>query len=325
VSALVTSPVRRIGGSRAAAALGQSKWGTPLDVFLECTGQAELRRGDEDLTADQERGIRLEPALLGWASAKLGLNFVKPASSIESKDLAFAAVSPDGLDDGQAYLELKAPRTHEGWGAEMTDEVPFEYLVQGAHGLMVTGRRVCYFGALLGGTLKIFKHERDLDLERLIVEGERRFWEKHVLAGVAPDPQYGDEENVLRRHPKNTKPHVLFADLGTAEQRTVEQWCTFNRDRIEAENSEKAFKASVMGIIADRSGIAFGPAHPNWKRIDFQQSKAGPNGRTWHAVAEELLARLPPDEAAALVAKHTPTEGNRSLRLYSQPKKEAKP
>jgi len=322
----MTPPVRRIGGSRAAAALGESKWGTPLDVYEECLGLKEFTRGDEDLTADQERGIRLEPALLGWAESKLGIRFHKPPTMF-SGAYDFASVSPDGLGaDGVSYLELKAPRTHEGWGAEMTDEVPFEYLIQGAHGLMVTGRKVCYFGALLGGTLKLFKHERDVELEELIIKGEHRFWNEHVLRGMPPPPRYGDEENVLRRHPKNTKPHVLFESLPGPEQRTVEQWAAFNRERIEAERNEDTFKASVMNIIADRGGIAFGPAHPRWKRIDFQTSKAAPNGGTWKAVAETLLARLPPEEAAALVAQHTPTEGNRSLRLYTQPKpKEPKP
>src|SRR5262245_9489757 len=306
--------------------MGESRWATPLDVYKECRGQQELRPNGEDLNADAERGKRLEPAIIPWASDLLGLKFTKPEQSIPSPTYGFAAVSPDGLDDGSAYLEVKCPRTHEGWGDEMTDQVPFEYLVQGAHGLMVTDRKVCYFAALLHGTLKIFKHERDLDLERLIIEGEQRFWSNHVLAELEPAPRYGDEESVLRKHPKNTKPHVLFKALPTAEQRTVEQWATFNRERVEAENSEKVFKASVMSIIADRGGIAFGPAHPKWKRIDFQQSRAAPNSGTWHAVAEELLARLPPDEAAALIAKHTPTEGNRSLRLYPQPKsKETKP
>lgn len=307
--------MKRIGGSRAAAALGNSKWATPLDVYLECRGEQEARPGDEDMNADQERGVMLEPALLSWASKRLGIAFAKP-DTIASPEHDFAAVSPDGLgDDGVSYLELKAPRSHDGWGAEMTDDVPFQYLVQGAHGLMVTGRRVCYFGALLGGTLKIFKHERDVELEKLILKGEQRFWRDHVLAGVPPPPQYGDEENVLRRHPKNTEPHALFDTLDAASQRVVSEWARYNRERNAAEKFEDQWRAAVMDIIGSRSGIAFGLKH-ELKRIDFQQNKAGPNGGTWKAVAEELLARLPPDDAVALVAKYTPAEGSRHLRLY---------
>ena len=78
-----------------------------------------------------------------------------------------------------------------------------------------------------------------------------------------------------------------------------------------------------MDIIGARRGVAFVPTH-DLKRIDFQTSKAAPTAGTWHAVAEELLARLPPEEAAALVAKHTPSEGSRGLRLYLN-KKESKP
>ncbi len=313
----MTTPVKRIGGSRAAACLGQSKWATPLDVFFECTEGTVGPISQDDLTADQERGIMLEPALLTWASKKLGIEFKKPEFSLVSREHSFAAVSPDGLGaDGVSYLELKAPRTHDGWGDEGTDQVPGEYLLQVVHGLFVTDRKVAYIGALIGGTLKIFKHERDLELEKQVLDGERKFWENHVLAGVRPEPRYGDEQTVRRLYPNAMLPPLAWSSLDATSRGVIEQWYGYNRARIDAEKFEDAWRVSVLALLQGAAGVEGFPLDHPIKRIDCKQIKAAPNAGTWKAVATELLASLPESARAELVEKHTPKEGARVLRLY---------
>lgn len=308
---------KRIGGSRAAAVLAQSKWATPLDVYLECRGESDAPANAEELTADQERGVMLEPALLTWASRKLGLDFKKPPESIPHPTLPFASVSPDGLaSDGTSYLELKAPRSHEGWGAEGTDDVPQEYLLQVVHGLMVTDRKVAYIGALLGGTLKLFKYERDVELEQMVRERERLFWEQHVLAGVPPAPTYGDEGTLRKRWPHADSPPLSWTQLSDSAKEAVNRWADLTKRRRELEKAEDELRVAVLDIIGPHAGIGdFPPEHPV-KRIDAKNNKPGPSAGTWKAVSDELLAQLSPEAGKALINKHTPKDGPRVLRAY---------
>lgn len=84
--------------------------------------------------------------------------------------------------------------------------------MQVQHYLAVSGYQVWYVAALImGREFVIRKIERDEELIRNLIIIEKRFWEDHVLAGVAPDPDgskaysemllhiyHGDEKKEIR-------------------------------------------------------------------------------------------------------------------------------
>lgn len=217
---------RFLGGSDAGAVLKVSPWATPLDVFLEKTGQAtkEIDPAREKLF---KRGKRLEPVVVDMLIEEYQIKVTKRSTPAEPNryvdpEHAFLAVEVDfewevqqgdidrwGLD--QALLgttqngEVKTvhPFASGKFGEADTDEIPVEYAAQGMDGLMVTGRQICLFAVLVGAdnlTTYILKRDNEtIAAMRPILVG---FWKNNVLAGVAPDPlNLPDVTKLLMRRP----------------------------------------------------------------------------------------------------------------------------
>lgn len=223
---VVVDRAKFLGGSDAAAVLKVSPWGTPLDVFLEKTGQAtkEIDPAREKLF---RRGKRLEPVVIDMLIEEYGINVTKRSTPAEPNryadpEHAFLAVEVDfewevqqadidrwALD--QALLgttqngEVKTvhPFASGKFGEADTDEIPVEYAAQGMDGLMVTGRKLCLFAVLVGAdnlTTYILKRDNEtIAAMRPILVG---FWKNNVLAGVPPDPvNLPDVTKLLMRRP----------------------------------------------------------------------------------------------------------------------------
>ncbi len=307
---------RKLGGSLVPKMLGVSKWGTPHDVYLELRGE----RPEYEGTEDTDRGTFLEPGLRDWAGKKLGMKFEKPGVMV-AKDWEWATYSADGIAGSDALLEIKAPRYVEGWGEEGTDQVPEEYAVQGAWGLYVAGRSVCHFAALLNGSLKLFRLERSLELEEVLKEQARRFVEQHVLPGVPPPLEFGDNEYLKRRFPRETRPVRNYEDLNAEERAVVAFYLEAYRSFDHVEDTLGKYEARVKTIIGEHAGIDFsGAADLGVKRIDWKASKPRVTV-DWEAVATEVsqLARLhgAPDLLPEARLRHTQVGvSTRPLRPY---------
>lgn len=309
---------RRIGGSMIAKVLGKSKWGTPLDAYLELTGE----RPSADKTGeDVDRGVFLEPALREWASKKTGVQF-KKAPPLVLDSWEWATVNPDGMAPpsleqwrGGPLLEIKAPRRDDAlqWGEEGSDEVPTDALLQTAWGMMIADASEGVIAALLGGELRIYRAVRDCDLEAKMLAAAKRFVEEHVLPRVPPPATYGDDKNVLFMHPRNTLPPRLWVDLSPEEQRMVEGYLAAYNEESSAADRLARFEAPIKEIIGDTDGITLPP--DLGKRIDW---KANAKGNTkWKDVAHELGGRLGYSaEAMEVEAQSFKGEAPRVLRPW---------
>ena len=301
---------RRIGGSTIAKILKKSKWGTPLDAYLELTGE---RSPDETTSEDKDRGNFLEPALREWASKKTDTLFFKPPMQTLS-DWEWATVSPDGLSNkfSNTLLEIKAPRRDDLflWGEEGTDEVPVDALLQTHWGMMVTKADRGIVAALLGGELRIYRIARDLDLEARMLARAKEFVEYHVIPRVPPAAEYGDDKNVLFMHPRNTLPVRPWESLTPMERRTVAEYvAAWQLENASAKRLE-SFEPTIKEIIGDHAGIT-GPTDPaefmetKLTRIDWKNDASG--GTKWKSLAEELLAGMPDEEVSRLLLAHAGT------------------
>ncbi len=303
---------RKIGGSMIAKIVKKSKWGTPLDAYLELTGE---RPSVEKTGEDIDRGNFLEPSLLKWASKKIGRSFRKPQFGSKLKEWDWATVSPDGIciDDQLAglvpgevreiehaddLLEIKAPRRNDilSWGEEHSDEVPTDALLQTHWGVMVTNADRGWVAALLGGELKIFKIERDLDLEAKLLTAAKRFVEEHVIPRVPPPAEFGDDANVLYLHPRNSSPHRDWADLSEQEKFVVEAYLAAYKAESLAAKSLEGWEPAAKSIVGDAAGINL-PAELG-RRIDWKNNATA--GTKWKQLAEHLLLKLPITEVQAL-------------------------
>ena len=203
-----------IGGSDAAAILGVSKWRTPLDVYLIKTGEEQ----DEISPEKQKifrRGKRLEPIAIEMLVDEYGFKVTRTSpeedpNRYQDPEYPFMAaeidfefevtaelldVLPEGFID-PALLgtiqngEIKTvhPLAAHMWGEEFTEDVPIDYAAQSMHGLMVTGRKVCVYGTLVGAdNLVIYKIERDEETIAGLRKKEIAFWQ-NLTDRLPPDP-----------------------------------------------------------------------------------------------------------------------------------------
>ncbi len=310
---------RRIGGSSIAAILKKSKWKTPLDIYLDLT---EERPDTGPTTEDQDRGNFLEPAIREWASKKLDTVF-RPSPQCVLKEWDWATVRPDGISvDRRDLLEIKAPRRDDifQWGEEGTDEVPNDALLQTHWGMMVTNANGGVVAALLGGELRIYRVKRDRDLEDKILSAAKSFVDTYVLPRVPPPPEYGDDQNVLYLHPRNTAPARRWDSLSEQERFVITAYISAYREEKDATKRLEGWEPTIKNIIGDASGIDAPLSPDEWKtlggvkRIDWKSNATAPT--RWKGVAEKLLSKLPKEEVEALVAEFTPKEGTRVLRPW---------
>jgi putative phage-type endonuclease len=170
-----------VGGSDCAAALGESKWKTPYQLYLEKIGESETIE-----TEPMRWGTKLEPLIRQEYANQTGLTIVQPGFMVHPT-LKFIGGNVDGLIGDDRILEIKTARTAEGWGEPETDDIPDEYWLQCQHYLLVTGRQTACVAVLIGSSdFRVYYVEADREAHEYIIEGERSFWE--LVQTMTPPP-----------------------------------------------------------------------------------------------------------------------------------------
>jgi len=175
-----------IGGSDVAGILGLFRWRTPLDVYLDKTGQSDPTPDNEPMLW----GRLLEPLVIAEFSRRHGITVDGLTGVLEHPEHPFMLASLDGwAPDLKAVVEAKTARTADGWGEPGSDEIPAYYQTQVAHYMAVTGAQMAFIPVLIGASdFRVYQVERDEDFIADLIEAERAFWFDHVLANVPPDP-----------------------------------------------------------------------------------------------------------------------------------------
>ena len=173
-----------IGGSDAAAALGLSKWTTPLELYLDKRGEAPAKEESEPM----KWGSLLEPVIRQQYAERTGRIVTQPTDILRHPTHQFMLANVDGIADGR-LVEIKTARSPQEWGEAGTDEVPAAYLIQVQHYLTVTALAVAEVAVLVGGSeFRLYEIPADRELQEMIVEGEAEFWDK-VQKGTPPEPR----------------------------------------------------------------------------------------------------------------------------------------
>lgn len=177
-----------IGGSDVAAILGLSRWKTPLDVYLDKTGQLPAQPDSEPMLW----GRLLEPLILDEFQRRHGIVVERGNEGLISQHPQFPwmLASLDGwAPEVPAVVECKTARSADGWGEAGTGEIPAYYQTQVAHYLAVTGAQIAFVPVLIGASdFRVYQVERDDGFVEDLIEAEAAFWHDHVLAGVPPEP-----------------------------------------------------------------------------------------------------------------------------------------
>ena len=187
-----------IGGSDVAAILGVSPWKSPLQLYLEKTGEYR-----EEITPERQRifnrGHRWEPVVVEMLADELSdrghaVEVVARNARFRDPEYPFLAAEIDlelMVDGERLNGEIKTvhPFAAKAWGEPGTDEIPIYYAAQVMHGLMVRPRKRAIVAALIGvDDLRIHWIDRDDETIAAIRARELEFWQR-LQDGNPPPPE----------------------------------------------------------------------------------------------------------------------------------------
>lgn len=178
-----------LGGSEAAAVIGQSNWTTPTELWQQKVFGTRKDLSDNEAVS---KGVRLEPYLRELFKG-LHPEFkceYHPFDLLYQKERAWLTATLDGeLVDSEkkrSVLEIKTstPQSRKAWD-EWSGKIPNGYFCQCLHQLLATGYQsvilfACLFGQSGDMTIREYLIDRNdeqvqKDMEYLL-EKETEFW-----------------------------------------------------------------------------------------------------------------------------------------------------
>jgi len=179
-----------VGGSDAAAALGQSPHMTALELYHIKLGTPLAPRDmDEERT---EFGQLMESVVAAQYARRFEVKLRRRNSIVRHPKYPWMIANVDRLIEGRKRgVEIKnvdgiAFKFGE-WGEPGSDQVPTAYLLQVAHYMATLDYPEWDLAACVGGNKLVVYHlVRDLELEEMLIEGEHQFWQ-HVEKREPPE------------------------------------------------------------------------------------------------------------------------------------------
>lgn len=282
-----------IGGSEMAAILGVSPWEGPADVWARKKG----------ITPEQPDNLRFkigrkfEGPIAELYAEQEGVKLLKVDGLYRHPDAPLVG-TPDRLIDGrQKGLEIKTadPAVAHTWGEPGTDEIPLYYATQVACYMSLTG-----FGewdvAVLFGTsdFRVYRLRRDMELENLILEEARAFWNTYIIGDKEPPPDGTKSYSAYlgKKYPANTMP-MLNAEGPVVD--VIDQLIGVRSHKAEIEKEELYLENLVKAAIGENDGILAPTAKITWKKSKDSEKV------NWEGIARELAPQVP----VPLIEKHT--------------------
>ncbi|MGF6607093.1 putative phage-type endonuclease [Paraburkholderia sp. WSM4175] len=237
-----------VGGSDAAAALGQSPYVTRLELYFDKIGQQVPRDMDAAGVERTDFGRALEGVIADQYARRFNVRLRRRNQILRHPKYPFMLANIDRLVEGQRRgVEIKnvdamAYRFGE-WGEPGSDEVPTPYLLQTVHYMSVCDYPVWDIGACVGGNRLVVYHiERDAELEQMLIEGEALFWQ-YVERREPPPPDFDHPTTIglLKRMYPGT-------DGGTIDlPAEIQAW---HQVRLDADAQTKLYQAVADGARA---------------------------------------------------------------------------
>lgn len=271
-----------IGGSDIGAILGLSKYRTPLQVWEEKTGRAQphesnlsMRFGTmaerfvaEEYTSNTGRRVEGYTRMLRHHTVPL---IGHPDRLVIPEGQKIAALRKTGEIRTDRLLECKTSTpfalTHGEWGESGTDWVPPAYLMQCAAYMSLTGCDVADLACLFGNQeLRVYTIARDMELEDYLLSEVDKWWNRHVISDVPPDPVNRDD--CLRLWPAHKVGKSVIVDMQVANDIRA---LAATKAKIKALNElSEDFEARVMAAFGDAEEIT----HMGAKLATWKQNKS---------------------------------------------------
>lgn len=267
---------RGIGGSDIGAIAGMNKWKSPIAVYLDKIGESEPQEENEFTYW----GNVLEDVVAKEFQKRTGLKVQRLNQTLVHKDYNFMLANVDRvirLEDGsRGILECKTASEYvkDQW---TEDEVPTSYLLQVQWYLMITGCKVGYIAALIGGNKYIYKKiEADAEIHDYLKQIAIDFW-KHVQTKNPPVMDGSESsDNVLKTlYPESEEGTEI--DLSYMNE-DFENMLEFEKQAKELQKTVDSIKQQIQAIMKTNEKAKIGERKITWKtsysnRVDTKTLK----------------------------------------------------
>lgn len=179
-----------IGGSDASVVCGISRYKSPVELWMDKTGQLPYQEAGEAAYW----GTLLESFVRTEFVKRTGIKVRQVRQLLQSSEYPFMLANLDGVCDhpdyGPCIFEAKTASAYKA--GEWDRGIPDEYMLQIQHYMAVTGYRAAYIAVLIGGNTFRWKLvEQDEELISVLIPFEKAFW-GHV-ENMTPPPLDGSE------------------------------------------------------------------------------------------------------------------------------------
>lgn len=250
-----------LGSSDAGAILGVNEYKTPLDVYLEKTGQAPQKES----TLRMQFGLDVEPIIAGMFEQRTGLKTVNDFKIRTHPQYPFLIANLDrviqGGERGTGILEIKTAgkAVQAKWESQ---DIPISqsYFIQIQHQMLVTGYQYGYFAILIFGysgveDFHILEVQRDEKfIENILFPILFDFWNNHIIPRVPPEPKTINDVQILYPSPVEGKTLVATPEMVDKILRLKEV-----REALKPlEDEKKQIEDELKFEIADAEAIVLG-------------------------------------------------------------------
>lgn len=254
-----------IGGSDASVVCGVSKYKSPVELWMEKTGQIPLQEAGEAAYW----GTQLEAIVRDEFTKRSGIKVTKPTVILQSEEHPFMLANLDGVcevpDVGTCIFEAKTASTYKA--GEWESAIPDEYMLQVQHYMAVTGYQGAYIAVLIGGNTFRWKFiERDEELISILIELESAFW-NHVQDRTPPplDGSDASKQFLAERFPCGTpSSHITLPNTAADLLAQYDEAC--EELEIVTEKKQRAENLLKEMIGSNEVGVA-GSRVVTWKNV----------------------------------------------------------
>jgi len=206
---------RTIGGSMAAATLGEHEYITPLQAYYALTDGVLPDISDKP---DVIRGTLLEPIAAKRLRDTMGISVMRHHQSefLYNPRYPWAHALPDyWLQDKAVIAEIKVP-TPYNW-ERLDERIPTYIQAQCFHQMAVCDVEAVLLVCLNPVTMEIWRqlYPRDQETIDMLMEQEQAFWETHVVPRAPPAPSsHADIKLLWPQHQPGTSVQASPVILG---------------------------------------------------------------------------------------------------------------
>jgi len=256
--------MKGIGGSDAAAAIGVSRWKSPLQLYLEKSGEIE----QPEVGEAAYWGNVLEAVVADEFTKRTGKKVQRVNRILIHPEYQYMIANIDRRVVGEnAVLECKTTGAWNGKEWE-GDEIPSEYIIQVMHYLAVTGAEKAYVAVLIGGNRFAWKEiARDEELIAMMTNAEMGFW-NYVVSQTPPPLSESKAELTAgimdRLYPESSGGMI---DLPPTYTGILEQLIEVKSRIKELEISEDYLASQVKEYMKDSERARVGRFNVSWKNV----------------------------------------------------------